>query len=390
MNNNKATESQKKLLILLLMAVVFFAAYRFAYQPLAEETATLEDENDALEREIADLKNKAQNEAIYQAETEAIHASIGEVLAKFGPGVTPEKSILFFIELARVAEVQIPTISFGTPVLVYTTSSLTNEEGAAYGQYMATYNVAYSTSYQGLKTLIAYINQYPEKMNISTLTAAYNSETDSLSGNLSIDWYMLTGTKKQYQFDDLGTIDIGNQNIFRSGSGEGAGEGFEFEFDFGNLTGNQGDKKEDGNEDGEDAGNVDGVGGADGNDGGEDAGNADGAEGNDGGEDAGNADSADGNDGGEDAGNADSADGNDGGEDAGNVDEPEGSDGDSDGEDAGNADEPEGPDGNGNGGDAGNADEPEGTDGNDDGNGDVHAETPEGTDGSGEDAGNDG
>ena len=233
MNNNKATESQKKLLMVLLMAVVFFSAYRFVYQPLVDETDALVAENRALEDEIGDLKVKAANIEYYQTETEALTEKIGAVLKKFGPGVTPEKSIRFFVELARVAKVEIPTISFGDASLLYTTSSLTNGEGTPYNQYSATYNVAYSTTYQGLKTLIAYVGQYPERMHLNTLTAAYNSETDSLSGNFSIDWYMLTGTDKEYRFEDQEGIDIGNGNIFRSGSGEPGGE-FTFDFDFEN------------------------------------------------------------------------------------------------------------------------------------------------------------
>ncbi len=99
MNNNKATESQKKLLMVLLMAVVFFSAYRFVYQPLVDETDALVAENRALEDEIGDLKVKAANIEYYQTETEALTEKIGAVLKKFGPGVTPEKSIRFLLSL---------------------------------------------------------------------------------------------------------------------------------------------------------------------------------------------------------------------------------------------------------------------------------------------------
>ena len=44
---------------------------------------------------------------------------------------------------------------------------------------------------------------------------------------------MLTGTDKEYRFEDQEGIDIGNGNIFRSGSGEPGGE-FTFDFDFEN------------------------------------------------------------------------------------------------------------------------------------------------------------
>lgn len=348
-NNNKASEGQKKLLIVLLMLVVFFAAYRFAYQPLTKDTERLAEENAALEVEISDLKGKAANEAIYQAEIEAIHVSIGEILKQFGPGVTPEKSILFFINMAQAAQVQIPTISFGEPALLYTTSSLTNAEGMPYNQYAAAYNVAYSTSYEGLKTLIAYVNQFPEKMHLGTLTAAYSSETDSLSGNFSIEWYMLTGTGQQYRFEDMETIDIGNGNIFRSGSGAPDGDaGLDFNFDFGDMFGGSGTAEDE--KDADDAGEV--PAGNDGEDGKNEAGvdEKPDADDNDGADAGGNPDAGEDEEAGVDEKpDADDDDGTDAG---GN---PDGSgsdeaDGDSDADDNGSAGEDENPDGEDNGG----------------------------------------
>lgn len=86
MNNNKATESQKKLLMVLLMAVVFFAAYRFVYQPLVDETDALAAQNRDLEDEISDLKVKAANIEYYQTETEALTEKIGAVLKSLDRG----------------------------------------------------------------------------------------------------------------------------------------------------------------------------------------------------------------------------------------------------------------------------------------------------------------
>ena len=77
---------------LLYAAVSVFKCIRSGYCPTY-----------ALEDEISDLKVKAANIEYYQTETEALTEKIGAVLKKFGPGVTPEKSIRFFVELARAA-----------------------------------------------------------------------------------------------------------------------------------------------------------------------------------------------------------------------------------------------------------------------------------------------
>lgn len=215
---SKATEKQKQLLIVLLMVMVLFAAYQFGYRHFSDKAQELQTENEQLQSDINLLRAKVQNEEMYQTFTAANKESIKEIIAKFGPGVTPEKSILFFIALCEQADMEISAISFGEPGLFYSAANLSGEDGQPMQAYRTSFGITYTATYEGLKQCIDYINQYPERMNITMLTAAYNSNTAGLSGTMSIDWYSLTGTGKEYTFPELEQIDLGNDNIFRSGN----------------------------------------------------------------------------------------------------------------------------------------------------------------------------
>lgn len=214
---SKVTDGQKKLLVLLLMVVVFFAAYRFGFAPMQEKAEKIEKECEQLNEEISGLKAKAKNEKKYLEAIESNAKAIKEQLAVFGPGVTPEKSILFFRDLENETGTTVSSISFGTPVLLSVTESLTGALGMPLQQYVTSYNIAYMTSYDGIKQCIDVVNQYPEKMHISNISMIYNGETDKMNGSMSVEWYSLLGTDKAYSFEDIDTVDIGTGNIFRSG-----------------------------------------------------------------------------------------------------------------------------------------------------------------------------
>lgn len=215
---SKATESQKRLIVVLLMVIVMFAAYQYGYKHFADKAEVLQTENEQLETEIAQLKAKVKNEKMYETQTVLNHMIVEEMIKRFGPGVTPEKSILFFVELCEEAEMEITAISFGTPMTFFNGSNLTAEDGVPMHGYRTSFGITYTTTYEGLKACVDYIKQYPERMNITNLTAAYSSEEAALSGTMNIDWYSLVGNGQEYTFPELDQIDLGNDNIFRSGS----------------------------------------------------------------------------------------------------------------------------------------------------------------------------
>lgn len=215
---SKVTDSQKMLIVVLLMVIVMFAAYQYGYRYFASQRDAIQTENEDLERVIAQRKVKVENEKKYEAETLLNRKLVEEITKQFGPGVTPEKSILFFIDLCEQADMEISSISFGTPVSYFNGTHLKGEDGMPMTGYRTTFGITYKTTYEGLKACVDYINQYPERMNMVNLTMAYSAEDAALTGTMSIDWYSLVGNGEEYTFPALEQIDLGNGNVFRSGS----------------------------------------------------------------------------------------------------------------------------------------------------------------------------
>ncbi|MDE7297601.1 MAG: hypothetical protein K2N94_02080 [Lachnospiraceae bacterium] len=215
---NKSTDSQKLLLGVLVLVLIMFSAYWFGYRNLAEQTEIVEAENEQLSREIVLLERKVKNQELYETQTVSNRELVSGLLEIFGPGVTPEKSILFFIEMGEQYGMEISSITFNETQPFYQAVWLNGEEGLPLSAYANTFNISYSTTYEGLKGCIEYINQYPERMSLQSMTTAYHAEDGLLTGTLSVIWYSLTGTDKVYSAPEFENVPYGNENIFRSGN----------------------------------------------------------------------------------------------------------------------------------------------------------------------------
>lgn len=216
-------DSQKTLLAVLLVIVIIFAAYRFGYSYFEDKAATLNEESQTLQEEIDALRAKEKNIPNYKAQKELNQTIVKNVLAQYGPGVTPEKSIMFVVDTAKEMFLDVSSISFGSENLLFTANAIAGVDEQPVEQYVTTMSIAYETTYAGLKNFLNIIRKYPEKMNVDTLSVSYNSEKDTIFGVLAMSWYRVSGTDKKYEFADLEDIEIGEENIFHGGSGVGIG-----------------------------------------------------------------------------------------------------------------------------------------------------------------------
>ena len=142
----KATESQKRLIVALLMVIVMFAAYQYGYKYFVGKAETLQTENEELNTRIVGLKAKIEKEKKYELDTAANRQIAQMVLKRFGTTVTPEKSILFFVDLCEKADMEISAISFGTPVAFFNASHLKDEEGSLVRGNRTSLGITYTAS----------------------------------------------------------------------------------------------------------------------------------------------------------------------------------------------------------------------------------------------------
>lgn len=247
----KATEGQKKLLILLLAIVMVAGVWRFVYTPLSEKSEQLELEIEELQTQVDNLRSLNEQKEMFIERTAAFDKETSAIVNKYGPGNTPEKIIMFLVDLSKKTNMTIPSVSFGqeTNVTVLADGTALSEagmtqqdvssadgeaaegsdEGAAGGTedvssgkvsdyYLYNYPVTFSfnASYSGLKRAIDHVNEYGERCSIDDISVAYDDSTGRLAGTMTLNMYTMTGTPKVYVSPQIDGVSLGVGNIFGS------------------------------------------------------------------------------------------------------------------------------------------------------------------------------
>ena len=213
-------------LIFVLVILTAVVSYVYLYRPLAEKRDVLVRENYDLNKRLIELKNlKTTQEKNYKDGIVASQAQMQQTLNHYSAGNTPEKSIMMVktMEEAQNVGVKLPNLSFSKSSLLTTVKMPIISESEA-GEYsIGYYDVSlwketlssnYTCTYEQLKKMIDFVNNYPERMNIESIQIAYNSEDGGLTGNMTINLFSVTGTGKEYVEPDISGLSMGVGNIF--------------------------------------------------------------------------------------------------------------------------------------------------------------------------------
>lgn len=223
MEKKMGKEIQKFLLMLVLVVLLAVVAIIYLYMPLLEERNAMIAENVKLNERWVELRNMARDKEIFKERINASRAEISKVLNRYGVGNTPEKSIMLVTRMETEVGVKIPSVTFSAPTVLTSveTPMIQNTEDGKYDiQYTnidlltETLTMSYECSYEQLKKWIDFINAYPERMNIKSVSVSYDSETSNLSGTLTLNLFAVTGTDRVYTEPKIEDIRLGEDNIF--------------------------------------------------------------------------------------------------------------------------------------------------------------------------------
>ncbi len=214
--------SQKTIQYILLLLIVLIAAgaYWFGYQGFIEKANSVKNNNKAIEARISELNEKEEHRAEWSEAIDNSQKNIDAILAKYGPGNTPEKSIMFVKGLEDATGVEVSSIAFNPDTVVFTSED-TDENGNPNVEFSTSYiSVNYSATYDELKACMDYITKYKERMNVSGFTASPNQESGLLAGNMVINLFGVKDANHKYVDPSVSGISLGTENIFGSGFGD--------------------------------------------------------------------------------------------------------------------------------------------------------------------------
>ena len=263
-------DKDKKVLMILGALVILALAWFLGYQKFNEQRETVVTENDQLAMEVSQLRAKVSKKAQVEADTEKKNARTEQVLLAYPSELRTQDAINRFDQLEKkVKGLTITTENFTMNQIFFqdgaaleevvaqnadsdaqskdanggnstasgnntqnstnnTANAATNETAAAdnaqnaqstdtgnYTGYRSDVGITFATDYKSLKSVLNFINNYSERMTVSTVNISSDEGSKALQCTMTVQMFSVGGQAKEYKDLTLSGVPLRKDNIFQ-------------------------------------------------------------------------------------------------------------------------------------------------------------------------------
>lgn len=241
----KLTEKDKNLLLILAVIAAFCLPLVLLVQPAMNKCEALTREISELQSRKSYLDQIVAAGSTYQEEAENIAVKKEELMNRFPSDIPQEASLLFMDNTEKKLPISLYQVGFGEDVAMQMTSAPTQEaidqveadtgdvtDDSVYADTTSQTAVtsgltgiststdfSYTAGYEEFKEFLDYIENYNDRMVITSLTASYAMDINQVNGNFTLIQYALKGEDRNpVSFLEPEMIQ-GTNNIFTQASG---------------------------------------------------------------------------------------------------------------------------------------------------------------------------
>ncbi len=266
----KLNDTYKALILGAIGILAGFFSFMYVAQPNYDKMNTLKSENVQLKQRLAELETKQADRERYIAETEEYNTEYDSILNSFPADLNQEITIMFVQGIRENYDFNAQTLTMGEKEQFYTlgmgggdtaldgttgttdaaatdtatteaatgdasteastdasteaattsTDSVlaTAEPAPVYDCYRALFPMEYEGSYESIKDVVSYVDNYADRMTINSINIEYDAENDLYSGSVEMFCYSIEGEDRPERTVDLDDVETGVNNIFNSGA----------------------------------------------------------------------------------------------------------------------------------------------------------------------------
>ena len=263
-------DKDKKVLMILGALVILVLAWFLVYQKFNEQRETVVTENDQLAMEVSQLRAKVSKKAQVEADTEKKNARTEQVLLAYPSELRTQDAINRFDQLEKkVKGLTITTENITMNQIFFqdgaaleevvaqnadsdaqskdanggnstasgnnaqnstnnTANAATNEAAVAdnaqnaqatdtgnYTGYRSDVGITFATDYKSLKSVLNFINNYSERMNVSNVNISSDEGSKALQCTMTVQMFSVGGQAKEYKDLTLSGVPLRKDNIFQ-------------------------------------------------------------------------------------------------------------------------------------------------------------------------------
>ena len=218
----KITKREKNMIVILVGILLVMASYYLGYRTFKSRTDILKQQNQILESQIQTLEGISAEKDAYVAKTEEMQTSMNAIIQKFPSDMISEDIILYMRNLEQKTDSYVHNITIPAKQYVNITataetdvlSSMEDVTGAIreYGfvndgkvpdtrsMQLAQVDSAVNCSitYKGLKDIVTDITENDNRKSIDNISLVFNENTGDLAGSMTVIYYTLSGTGREY------------------------------------------------------------------------------------------------------------------------------------------------------------------------------------------------
>ncbi len=212
----KIKDRDVKILLLLLIVAIVVLPYLFFIKPTNEKIDALTAEIQTLSERQAYLQALDQNRDYYLKSIEVLNSSRDKLIANYPGGIKQENTIVFLRNLELTNPLSMLVISFGDVNSIPVSDAYVDQNGEEHEALTAkaqTNTINFTCTYEEMKAMLAYFNNYEERMVVSAITMDKN-EAGLLEGTFVVNQYAVLGTGKELAPAKIPTVEHGVVDVF--------------------------------------------------------------------------------------------------------------------------------------------------------------------------------
>lgn len=212
----KLKDRDIKILLLLLIVAIIALPYVFFIKPTNEKIDGLTAEIKTLSERQAYLQALDANREYYLNSIEVLNKSRDQLIANYPGGIKQENTIVFLRNLELTNPLAMLVISFGDVGEIPVADAYVDQDGVEHEALTAlaqTNTINFMGTYEDMKTMLAFFNNYEERMVVSAISMDKN-EAGLLEGTFVVNQYAVLGTGKELAPANIPTVEHGVTDVF--------------------------------------------------------------------------------------------------------------------------------------------------------------------------------